>query len=157
MTLPVRERVVAQIARKLEGMTVADNNGVEFAFVQREELDHTKKFQGSSVSVLDTNETYTYQTAYLLSTLRVGIEFWYQMKAGDVASTQLGIVAAEIKKLILSDVNLIEDETDLQLCENVQIVEDNYDIDGPFEKVVSGYIQFNFMFRTNKENPYTLM
>ncbi len=112
MSLPVRERVLAQLVRKMEAFSedaADDNNGVWFSFVQREELDHTKKFQGSALSVLDINEFYTYQTCYLSCSLRLGIEFWYQVKAGEVASTQLNIVAAEIKKSLLSDCNLIED------------------------------------------------
>ena len=157
---PVRERVVAQIERKMAAFTedaADDNNGVYFAFVTREELDHTKKFQGSSLSVSVLSDEYVYQTCYLQCILHVGFEFWYQMEAGNVASTQLGIVAAAIKKSILSDCNLIEDGTSAQLAENIRITRDSYDIQGPFEKVVSGFIEFDVIYRINKENPYLLM
>jgi len=184
---PVRERVIVQVVSKLSRMTKGDSillqnndtlmlenglplqveesdpyNGIFFDFVQREELDRTKQFQGNAISVLDMDEFYTYQTAYLLSTLRIGMEFWYKMKKGEVASTQLGIVLAELKRVFLSDTNLLEDNVSntppfVQLCENVRIVQADYDIEGPFEKVVSGFIQFDFMYRTDKENPYTLM
>lgn len=156
-SIPVRERVLLQIVAKLEAMNDYDNNGVTFQFVTREEMDHSKKFMGNSVSVLDGDEIFTYQTCYLLSTMRVGFEYWYQMKHGDTASTALGRVLAEIKKVFLSDCNLVENDTNLQLCENVRIVQSDYDIEGPDEKVVSGYAQFDFLFRTNKEDPYALM
>ncbi len=155
--VPVRERVVLQLFRKMEDMNAGDDNGVQFSFVTREELDHTKQFQGSAVSVLDLSETYVYQTCYLQCNLRCGFEYWYQMQAGRKASTQLGIVCTAIKKRLLEDCNLIEDETGLQLTENIRLVSDTYDIQGPFEKVVSGYLQFDVTYRINKLNPYLLM
>lgn len=186
-TYSVRERVLRQIESKLRKMTQGDaillqNNdllllenetpilteignpysGVFFDYVTREELDRTKKFQGNSISILDMDEFYVYQTCYLECTLRVGLEFWYRMEKGDVASTQLGHVLAQIKRVFLSDTNLLEDnDTDtppfIQLCENVRIVDASFDIEGPFEKVVSGFVQFDFIYRANKEDPYALM
>ncbi len=155
--VPVRERVVQQLVRKMEAMNADDDNGVQFSFVQREELSHIKQFQGSALSVLDISESYVYQTCYLQCNLRCGFEYWYQMQAGLEASTQLGLVCAALKKRLLTDCNLIEDETNLQLTENIRLVSDTYDIQGPFEKVVSGYMQFDVIYRTNKLNPYLLM
>jgi hypothetical protein len=187
MTYSVRERVLQQIESKLRKMVQGDvillqnsdvlllengvplavetgdpYRGVFFEHVTREELDRTKKFQGNSIAVIDMDEFYVYQTCYLECTLRVGLEFWYKMEKGDVASTQLGHVLAQLKRVFLSDTNLLEDsETGvppfIQLCENVRIVEASFDIEGPFEKVVSGFAQFDFVYRTNKEDPYALM
>lgn len=157
MTLPVRERIMQELEARFAGLNVDDNNGVEFKFVQREELDHTKKFQGNAVSLLDISQSFIYQTAYLQCTLRVGVEYCHSVKSGETARTELNTIAAEITKTMLADTSLVETDSGLQLTENIQIVDDSTDVQGPFEKVVSGYMQFDIIYRTKKDDPYALM
>lgn len=153
----VRERVVQQIERKLEAMTAEYNNGVFFKHVVRGELNRSQKFQGNSIAIQDGPESYTYQTCYLQCNLQVGIEFWFATAINSVPSKELGIVLAELKRVFMTDINLIEQTTSAQLAENVRILEVDYDVEGPFERVVSGYLQLEVIYRENKENPYQLM
>ncbi len=156
MTDSVRERVVAQIEAKLKAMTALANNGITFQFVERTELDRTKKYMGNAASVLDLEESYVYQTCYLQCTLRVGIEYWYQVPFGAKPRKELGKVLAELKKLFGTDTNLVEDVTGLQLAENIQLAESDFDVEGPADKVVSGYFQIDVTYRTDKQDPYVL-
>lgn len=158
--VPVRERVVQQIVRKFQAMNLAakdENNGVYVQSVVRAELDRTQQYKGTAVSVMDLDEFYIYQTCYLQCTLRVGIEFYSPIKVGGIASTQLGIVLAQIKKVMLSDTNLIEEGTGLQLTENVRIVQVDLDVESQFDKIASGFVQFDVIYRTDKEDPFKLM
>jgi len=155
--VPVRERVVQQLERKLQSMTLEGNNGVSFKHVVRGELNRSQKFQGNSIAIQDMEEFYTYQTCYLQCNLRVGLEFWFSTAVNSVPSAELGKVLAELKRVLMTDINLIEQTTALQLAENVRILEVDYDIEGPFDRVVSGYLQLEVIYRESKENPYQLM
>lgn len=155
--ISVRERVVQQMQRKLDTMTLEANNGVSFKHVVRGELNRTQKFQGNAIAVQDMEEFYTYQTCYLQCNLRVGLEFWFATAVNSVPSAELGKVLAELKRVFMTDINLIEQTTGLQLSENVRILEVDYDVEGPFDRVVSGYLQLEVIYRESKENPYQLM
>lgn len=157
MTDSVKERVLKQIVAKLEAFTDASNNGVQFDFVSREELIEEQMNRGKAISVIDGNESFIYQTAYLQCSLEVSFDYAVKLFKGDVASTKLGLVHAELKKVFLSDINLIETGSGLQLCENVRIREYLPDRAGPNDDVATALSSFEFIYRENKEDPYQLV
>lgn len=155
--VPVKERILRQVKKNLEAFTASSNNGIAFEFVTREELPEEKIHQGIAVAILDSDESFVYQTAYLSCTMQVGFDINVRLKKGDVPSERLGAVFAEIKKVLLSDCNLIEDDTAAQLCENILIRDYLPDRAGPNDDVATAFANFDFIYRENKENPYQLM
>lgn len=156
MSEAVKERVLKQIVANVTAMNDGDN-GFSFAHVERAALDRSQKLKSNTIAVFDATETYTYQTAYLLCSLRIGLEFFYKMKYGEVASTALIGVQSQLQKVIANDPNLVEEGTSAQLAEDIKFVSYEPDIEGVFDGFVSGFLQFDVFYRVNKEDPYQLM
>ena len=155
--VPVKERILRQVKKNLEAFTAGANNGIYFQFVTREELVEEKISQGTSIAILDADESYVYQTAYLSVSMQVGFDIAIKLKKGDVPSEKLGAVFAELKRVLLSDYNLIEDETAAQLCENIQVRDYLPDRAGPNDDVATAFANFDFIYREDKQDPYQLM
>lgn len=154
--VPVKERILRQVQRKLEAVNENDNNGIKFEFVTREELTEDRMSKGISVAILDADESFVYQTCYLECSMQVGFDFAIKLRKGDVPSEKLGAVFAELKRVLLNDYNLIEDDTNAQLCENIQIRDYLPDRAGPHDDVATGFANFDFIYREDKQNPYNL-
>lgn len=154
--LPVKERILKQIEKNILAMTEYDNNGVSFEFVTRYAQDTQTQHQGNAIAILDGNESFVYQTSYLSCTMQVGLEFTCKIKKGAVASTKLGQVFAALKKQLLSDPHLIEEGTSVQLCENVRVTDYLPTTPDANDDVAQAFAQFDFIYREEKENPYTL-
>lgn len=153
----VRERIMAQLKRNLEAMTV-DDHTVAWNTVTRSPLEQESKVVGNVVGVYDTAETFIYQTCYLQANLRVLVEFWYNLKRGDVPSVELNRLLGHIKKVILTDVHVQEDETDAQLAQNVSLISSDIDIDAyGARNIVSGMAEFDVTYRHRKDDPFILM
>ena len=157
LLVSVKERVLVQLKSKFEAMTDDDNNGISFMSVERNALDRDKKIIGNALGLVDLTELYGYQTSYLLNSLRIALEFNCKIPYSDEeASSVLNAVLAELKRVIAIDPNLVEDGTGLQLTEDIKFVDYEPDIETSKDKIVSGFLQFDVFYRTEKENPYIL-
>lgn len=154
--VPVKERILIQLVKNIEAMNEIDN-GIAFEFVTRYAQDSQQQNLGNSIAVLDGNESFVYQTAYLQCTMQVGFEYTVDMRKGDIASERLGFILAALKKVLLSNPHMIEDDTNAQLTENVRITDYLPETPGENDDVVQAFAQFEFLYRENKENPFMLM
>lgn len=157
MILSVKERILQQVKKNLESFTYENNNEIQFDYVGREELDESQQNAGTCISVIDGGEEFVYQTSYLLCQMRVSFDISCKIRKGDTPSFLLNAIFAELKKELLSDYNLIEDDTNAQLCENIQVSSYLPDPAGPNDDVATAFAEFLFLYRENKENPYQLM
>ena len=108
-------------------------------------------------ALLDSVETYIYQTGYLQCTMQLGVDVSMRLSHGDVPSTRQAHIFAELKKVMLSNYHTVEDDTALQLTENVQMREYLPDPSSANDDVITAFITFDVIYRENKENPYQLM
>jgi len=157
VTLSVKERVLQQLQKLIESMSEDANNGVYFEHVQRSELEEHQRSQGMCCAILDTVETFVYQTVYLQCTMQVGLDVSVRMRLGDVPSTRQAQVLAEIKKTLLSNYILVEENTFAQLTENIQLREYLPDPSSANDDVITAFVTFDVIYREHKENPYQLM
>jgi len=151
----VRERIIRQIVRNCKAME-PPTYSVTWRHVGREPLEGLQSVIGDSLGIYDVSGVPQYQVGRILDTVRVVFEFWYKMKAGDVASIELNRMLADLKKLILSNHSLIEEGTGLQLIERFTLLSDEFDIEGPSDEFVSGFLTVNVLYRYSSTDPYIL-
>lgn len=154
--LTIAERILVEWARRLGEMDTTTHT-VQWLHVERAPLDQQTKLMGDAVAIYQTNERNSYETGRVLCTLRAGVEFWYKTKHGDVPSTELNRLAGDLKRLFMSDHHTTEDVTGDQLSLAVRPVATEFDIDGPKDGYVSGFMELDIQFRHAPTDPRTLM
>lgn len=153
MELSVKERVLQQFEKEVWTIRPFQNTPDH---VGREELTEGQQNMGLALACLDGEENFVYQTAYLQVTVQITIDYAVKLAVGDIASTKQGAVLAALKKVLLSNVNLIEEGSAAQLTENIQIREYFPDRAGPTDDVATAAVTFDVIYREDKENPYRL-
>lgn len=160
MTDTIVERIFKQVKRKL---VLLNENGVQFAQVERRELDHDEKWKGHAVSVLDYGIRYEMQTSYLQGLLTLALEIKYKAKLGEEPQECYNRVRGVLHKCLAgTDLNLAETDdagtpNGSQLTDNITILQDEPDIGNSNADVISGLFQFQIIFRTNKYDPYAII
>lgn len=132
-----------------------DGYSVTWNTVARRPLTDTEQQVGNALAILDTSEAKTEEVGYMRVDLTVLTEFWLKMLEGDVASERLNDALADVQRAMRSDIKTLEDPSDplTQLTINVTEVRNEFDVDGPGDRLVGGVAQWSVLYRHSPLDP----
>ena len=152
MRMPsIREKIMAHLEDRFRDVREGeDGYATTWNVVVRRPMTKTEVGLGKAIGLYDTEEQKTPQIGYMICTLTVICEFFYAMKIGDDAATELGVMLTDIQRTRRSDV------TCGGISINIVEVRNELDIDGPADRLVAGACEFQVQYRHSLDDPRQL-
>lgn len=158
MALTIRERILQEWASRLAAMDTGSYS-IQWTNVVRTPLDRVDKIFDNVVSLFDISEQYTGQIRVGVDEpiLTVLVEFWIKSALGVDISSRLNEVLGDLKTLFKSDPYTQETGTGVSLSLNIEIARIDFDIDGPRDDLVGGYLELRILYRHKPTDPTAIM
>lgn len=155
----IRERILVQVEKNVDGLRVGfDGYSTNFKLTTREPLTRLKNITTPACSIIEGNSRVIDGVGFITHIMRLQFEVYATRPVSQKtsASAILNVILADLQKVLLTNINTVEEDTSTPLTIDVQLVGDEMDVDGPSSSTVSLLLEADVTFRHNKQDPFTL-
>lgn len=146
--LSKRERIMRHLVERFEGLVEGeDEYTATWNTVTRAPVARSQMAQGNALGLYDVSERKDPDVGFMRCTLNVSIEFYLVLGLGDDPSTELNRALADLQRAMRSDPQMGG------LAFNALETRNEFDVDGPDDSIVAGFVEFAVTYRHKVDDP----
>lgn len=146
--LSKRERIMRHLVERFEGLVEGeDEYTATWNTVTRAPVARSQMAQGNALGLYGVSEHKDPDVGFMRCTLNVSIEFYLVLGLGDDPSTELNRALADLQRAMRSDPQMGG------LAFNALETRNEFDVDGPDDSIVAGFVEFAVTYRHKVDDP----